>query len=48
MAYEAMLLIRNEANQLVPRVAWHLNLRLLTPFNDTFFNKALNNDHKYS
>ena len=48
MAYEAMLLIRNEANQLVPCVAWHLNPRLLMPFNDTFFNKALNNDHKYS
>ena len=36
-----------EANQLVPRVAWHLNPRLLMPFNDTFFNKAQNGDHKY-
>ena len=48
MAYEATLLIRNEANQQVPRVTWDLNPRLLSPFNDTFFNKALINDHKYS
>ena len=39
---KAKLLIGNKANQRVPRVAWHLSLRLPTPFNDTLSDKTPN------
>ena len=48
MIYKVTLIIGNEANQRVPRVTSHINQGLPTPFNDTLFNKALINDHKYS
>ena len=40
--YEVTLLIRNKANQWVPRVSKHSLQKLPTPINDTLPNKEIN------